>query len=219
MQKNLPVEIFVLKQKQIDYGNGDVGIGQIEDRPEEVVVAVDQKAQDARHAVPLEERKVEHVDHLAHHESGVVAAQVCDRRGGRFREDQPVEGAVEDVAQRSGDDERQPDEDTRRGFAPLVAQQVADQPAQPDDHRDAKEPQQQLAPVESARCGDVHAEGGAVVLDEAQLEPVGKDDDRLVEVHVGLDPDLERLVRNEQQQDEQGYFLQIHLLPMIMAQK
>ena len=58
-EKNLLAQEFVLKQKQIDYRHGDVGVGQIEDRPEEVVVAVDQKAQEPRHVVPLEQRAAE----------------------------------------------------------------------------------------------------------------------------------------------------------------
>ena len=36
------------------------------------------------------------------------------------------------------------------------------------------------------------------VLDEAQLEPVGDDDDRLAQTHVGLDPYLQRLVKHQQ---------------------
>ena len=78
---------------------------------------------------------------------------------------------------------------------------------------------QQLAPVEASARGDVHAEGRAVVLDEPQLEPVGEDDDRLVEVHMGLDPDFERLVCDEQQHDEQRYFLEIHNRSGIRLQK
>ena len=93
------------------------------------------------------------------------------------------------------------------------------QPADESDHDDPEDAQQQLAPVEASARGDVHAEGRAVVLDEPQLEPVGEDDDRLVEVHVGLDPDFERLVCDEQQHDEQRYFLEIHNRSGIWLQK
>ena len=92
-------------------------------------------------------------------------------------------------------------------------------PADESDHDDPEDAQQQLAPVEASARGDVHAEGRAVVLDEPQLEPVGEDDDRLVEVHVGLDPDFERLVCDEQQHDEQRYFLEIHNRSGIRLQK
>ena len=60
--------------------------------------------------------------------------------------------------------------------------------------------------------GDVHAESRPVVFDEAQLEPVREDDDRLVEVHVGLDPDFERLVCEEQQKDKERYSFRIHFV-------
>ena len=208
-EKNLLVEELVLKNKQIDYGYRDVGIRQIEDRSEEVVVAVDQKPQQPRHTVPLEQREVEHVDDLPHHEPGVMASELRDGVGRRFGENQPVEGAVEDVAHGSGEDQRQPDDHAFGRFR-AFPDQVQEQPSDESDHHDAEESQKQFAPVEAAAGVDVHAECGSVVLDEPQLEPVGADRDRLVEVHVGLDPDFERLIRNEQQDDEQRYFFQIH---------
>ena len=88
--------------------------------------------------------------------------------------------------------------------------EVVHQPADESDHDDPEDAQQQLAPVEASARGDVHAEGRAVVLDEPQLEPVGEDDDRLVERHVGLDPYFERLVGHEQDEDEQGNFFPVH---------
>ena len=201
-EKNLLAQEFVLKQKQIDDGDGDIGIGQVEDGPEKIVVAVHQEVQEPRYAVPLEEREIEHVDDLAHHEPGVVSAEMCDRIGRRLREEQPVERAVDDVAERSRHDQRQADDDSLGGVFAFV-EEVVHQPADESDHDDPEDAQQQLAPVEASARGDVHAEGRAVVLDEPQLEPVGEDDDRLVEVHVGLDPDLECLIRDEQDQHEQ----------------
>ena len=208
-KKNLLAEKFVLKQKQIDYGYGDVGVGQIEDGAEKVVVAVYQEAQQARHAIPLEQRKIEHVNHLAHHESGVMAPELRHGVGRRFGKDHSVEGAVEDVAHGSGEDQRET-RDHPLGRILALAGEVVHQPADESDHHDPEDAQQQLAPVEAAARGDVHAEGRAVVFDEPQLEPVGHDHDRFVEVHVGLDPDFESLVCDEQQQDEQRYFLEIH---------
>ena len=107
-EKNLLAQEFVLKQKQIDDGDGDIGIGQVEDGSEKVVVAVHQEVQEPRYTVPLEEREIEHVDDLAHHESGVVSAEMCDRIGRRLREEQPVESAVDDIAQGTGHNQRQP---------------------------------------------------------------------------------------------------------------
>lgn len=114
-KKNLLAQEFVLKQKQIDNGHGDIGIGQVEDGPEKVVVAVHQEVQEPRYTVPLEEREIEHVDDLAHHEPGVVPAEMCDRIGRRLREEQPVERAVDDVAERSRHDQRQADDDSLGG--------------------------------------------------------------------------------------------------------
>ena len=217
-EKNLLAQEFVLKQKQIDDGDGDIGIGQVEDGSEKVVVAVHQEVQEPRYTVPLEEREIEHVDDLAHHESGVVSAEMCDRIGRRLREEQPVESAVDDIAQGTGHNQRQADDDPLGGVFAFV-DEVVHQPADESDHDDPEDAQQQLAPVEASARGDVHAEGRAVVLDEPQLEPVGEDDDRLVEVHVGLDPDFERLVCDEQQHDEQRYFLEIHNRSGIRLQK
>jgi len=208
----------VLKQKQIDDCHRDVGIGQIEDRAEEIVVAVDQKPQQAGYAVPLEQREIEHVDHFAHHKPGVVPPELSLRVGRRFGEDQSVECAVEDVAHGAGEDQREAD-DHSLGRVLAFGAEVVHQPADESDHDDPEDAQQQLAPVEASARGDVHAEGRAVVLDEPQLEPVGEDDDRLVEVHMGLDPDFERLVCDEQQHDEQRYFLEIHNRSGIRLQK
>ena len=106
-EKNLLVEKLVLEQKQINDCNRDICVGQIEDRAEEVIVAVDQESQHTRHAVPLEQREIEHVDDLSHHESGVVAAEFGDGIGRRLREQQPVAGAIDDVAQGAGQNQRQ----------------------------------------------------------------------------------------------------------------
>ena len=129
--------------------------------------------------------------------------------GCRFGENQSVKGAVEDVAHGSGKDQRE-SHDHPFGRVRAFAGEVVHQPADESDHHDPEDAQQQFAPVEAAARSDVHAEGRAVVLDESQLEPVGDDHDRFVEVHVGFDPDFERLVCNEQQQDKQRYFFEIH---------
>ena len=50
-EKNLLAQEFVLKQKQIDDGDGDIGIGQVEDGSEKVVVAVHQEVQEPRYTV------------------------------------------------------------------------------------------------------------------------------------------------------------------------
>lgn len=175
-EKNLLAQEFVLKQKQIDDGDGDIGIGQVEDGSEKVVVAVHQEVQEPRYTVPLEEREIEHVDDLAHHESGVVSAEMCDRIGRRLREEQPVESAVDDIAQGTGHNQRQADDDPLGGVFAFV-DEVVHQPADDPDHHDPENPEQEFPPVEPAFGVDVHPEGRAVIFDEAQLEPVREDDD------------------------------------------
>ena len=175
-EKNLLAQEFVLKQKQIDDGDGDIGIGQVEDGSEKVVVAVHQEVQEPRYTVPLEEREIEHVDHFAHHKPGVVPPELSHRVGRRFGEDQSVECAVEDVAHGAGEDQRQADDDPLGGVFAFV-DEVVHQPADDPDHHDPENPEQEFPPVEPAFGGDVHPEGRAVIFDEAQLEPVREDDD------------------------------------------
>ena len=212
--RRLFVEKLVLKQQQIDNGNGDIGVGQVEDGAEEIVVAVDEELQPSGYAVPLKQREVEHVDHASHHEAGVMAAELGNGVGCRGREQQSVECAVEDVARGACEDQRQPDENAP-GSLLAVAHQVNDQPCEGSGQTDAENSQQQFAPVESAARGNVHTESGAVVLDEAQLEPVGEYDDRFTELHVGFDPYLECLVGQQQQDDQERDFLEIHLFRFI----
>ena len=57
--------------------------------PKKVVVAVHQEVQEPRYTVPLEEREIEHVDDLAHHETGVMASELRHGEGSRFGEYEP----------------------------------------------------------------------------------------------------------------------------------
>lgn len=107
--KKLLVEVFIVKNQQINHGYRDISIGQVENCTEEVVAAIDQEIEESGNAVPLKERKVEHIHDFAHHESCVVASEMGDRVGCGGREDQPVKGAVDDVADRSG--QNQPESD------------------------------------------------------------------------------------------------------------
>ncbi len=137
-----------------------------------------------------------------------MAAETGDRIGRGFGEEQSVKGAVEDVAQGSGENQGSADQYAGRDFA--FARAAPQEPADDRYHRDAENPEQQFAPVKSAGRGDVHAESRALVLDEDQLEPVGEDHDRFAQHEVGFYPDLERLVGDEQQRDQCGEFFRIH---------
>lgn len=207
----LALKIFVeeseLEEQQVDGGNRNVDIGQVEDGSEEVAAAVDQEVEPRRAVCPVEEREVEHIDHLPHQEGGIGAAEFGHLRRGGCREDQSVEGAVEDVADGSGQHQRQADNGTRGG---LHADQAVDEPNQEAAQPHAEEAQGDLSPIHRSAFGDLHAEGGTVVFDEAQLEPVGDEDDGLVDGQVGLDPDLQCLVGYDQQEQEQRYFFPVH---------
>ncbi len=210
---------LVLKQKQIDGRNRNISIGQIENRTEEIIMAVDQKTQYVRHAIPLKQREIKHIHHLAHHETGVMSAELRHFVGGRFRKDQSVESAVQDVAQGSGQNERQSEDNAGRRLFLFVAHHAANQPDEETDQSDAKQSERQFSPIESAGGRQVHSERGSVVLDEPQLEPIRKDDDRFVECHVGFDPDFQGLVGNEQDDDQQRYFLEIHFRAKVFRNK
>lgn len=115
-------------------------------------------------------------------------------------------------------DQGQSDKYPLRGVGP-AAVQVCREPTDDAYQGDAEETEQELAPVIGVAQREAHAERGALVLDEVQLEPVGEDCDRFVEVHVGLDPDLQRLVRYDQQQYEQRYFLRFILYGSVYRTK
>ena len=132
-RKKLLVEVFIVKNQQINHGYRDISIGQVENCTEEVVAAIDQEIEESGNAVPLKERKVEHIHDFAHHESCVVASEMGDRVGCGGREDQPVKGAVDDVADRSG--QNQPESD-QHSFGRFFAHEMANQPDQCDDHAD-----------------------------------------------------------------------------------
>ena len=91
-RKKTLVEVFIVKNQQINHGYRDISIGQVENCTEEVVAAIDQEIEESGNAVPLKERKVEHIHDFAHHESCVVASEMGDRVGCGGREDQPVKG-------------------------------------------------------------------------------------------------------------------------------
>ena len=124
-----------LEKQQVNDRYRYICVRQVEDRTEEVVVGIDQESEQAGHTVPLEKREIEHIDHFAHHERGVVTAQMGDGRGGTGRKDHSVEGAVEDVAQCSGEDQGHSDDDA---FRCASFYEAVNQIPQHADHGDAE---------------------------------------------------------------------------------
>ena len=69
----LILEEFVVEDEH-NYRYRDVGVGEIEYRPEEIVVFVDEEREPLRDALPAEQREVEHVYDFAHEKRGVAIA-------------------------------------------------------------------------------------------------------------------------------------------------
>ena len=121
------------------------------------------------------------------------------RCGGR--EYHAVEQAVDDVAECTCRNQRQPHQNAGRSRP--FADQAGDPPAQYGTQADAEERKQQFpdSPAE------LHAESHALVLDEEDLEPVPQDIEMLSDRHVGLDQDLDDLVNDHQQDSENKQLL------------
>ena len=138
----------------------------------------------------------------------VAAAEMRYRRRRRSREQDSVERAVDDVADCSGDDKCQTDDDAFRGIALVDVAEVVYQCAY---HSDPEQAQHKFAPVECAACRKLHSEGCAVVFDEPQPEPVGNYDDCLFEMETGFNPDFQCLVYNHEDDYKYGCVFQIHV--------
>ncbi len=178
-----------LEQDQVDRAYRDAAVRKVEHRLEE-----DVPAHEGDPVGPRPEREIEHVHHLALHEGGVVAPG-GDHAGGGFGEDQPIEQAVDDVAEGAGGDERQADEDAGGDRSPLVGaapplQQLGN-PNRQDDEQDHPEGGQGILAEDPA---ERHPESHPLVLDEQDLEPVAEHVDVLTDGHTRLDQDFDNLV-------------------------
>ena len=193
-------EEFPLEQDQVDCAYRDTAVREVEHRLEEDVTA-----HEGNPVGPGPEREVEHVHHLALHEGRVVPPG-GDDAGGRLGEDQPVEQAVDDVAEGAGGDERQADEGAgghRRAL--VVAAPPLHQPGDPhrqDDEQDDPERRQGILAEDAA---ERHPESHPLVLDEQDLEPVAEHAEVLADGHAGLHQDFDDLVDDHEDgpEDEQ----------------
>lgn len=145
----------------------------------------------------VDDREIQHVDDFAMKPSGIATAlgeQGRHRAVGALAEDLPVEQTVDDVAQGSGDDER----DAEQYPETSALLRETEQHIKQGDHRDDPEDaQKRLDEATSPH----HAKSHARVLDEQQLAPVAEKRDLLAKGQMGLDPDLYDLV---DQQDEEN---------------
>lgn len=107
---------------------------------------------------------------------------------GRFGEDQAIKSTVEDIAERSGEDQGKTGQETERG---LVLDEVIDVVAQKTNGEYPEQAERQLAVFAAER----QTEGHAVVLDKVDTGPTHTEDKDLVAVlHMGFYPDLDDLI-------------------------
>ena len=188
-------EEFPLEQDQVDRAYRDTAVRKVEHRLEEDVTA-----HEGNPVGPGPEREVEHVHHLALHEGGVVAPGGHEPRRG-LGKDQPVEQAVEDVAQGAGGDEGEADEHAGGDRGALVgACPPLHEPGDPHRQDDEEDDPEGREGVLADHPAERHPEGHPLVLDEQDLEPVREDRQVLPDGHVRLDQDLDDLV----DEDEDG---------------
>ena len=190
-------EEFPLEQDQVDRAYRDAAVREVEHRLEE-----DVPAHEGNPVGPGPEREVEHVHHLALHERGVMAPG-GDDAGSRLGEHQPVEQAVDDVAEGAGGDERQADKDAGGNRRTLVVTapplQEPGNPNRQDDEQDDPECGQGILADDAA---ERHPEGHPLVLDEQDLEPVTQHAEVLPDGHVRLHQDLDDLVDDHEDRTE-----------------
>ena len=138
--------------------------------------------------------------------SGIASSFGQERRRGgecRFREKQAVERAVDHVAQRAGENQRETDQHACRG---LFTKQMVDVVAERADSYEPEYAENQFAIAAS----ELEPECGSRILYEPDEEPVRKDGHALVEREVGLDPYFDDLVDGQQRDDQQGDFFLGH---------
>ena len=202
------IQVLKVEQQEVNHRHRDITIREVEDRTKEVVVAIHQEREPLRTTVPLEEGEVEHIDHLAHHKAGIRATEMGHGHRRRGREAEAIEGRVEDVTHGTCQNQRQADQYPLGGI--LAAVEVVDQVGDTARSHDAEDAQQELAPIVAVAGHQTHAERSTRIFDKAELEPIGEDRDPLAECKVGLDPNLEHLVGNQQHDNQPCEIFQIH---------
>lgn len=181
-------------------------IGDVEDGPEEDELIPSPEREPVR-VEALDDREIEHVHHLAVQEAAVAPLgghEPGNLVKGAFAEDHPVKGAVDDVAQGTGQDQGYAEHEPRR----LVTADHADQVPSDGDHReDPENAQGDLAKLAT----EFHSEGHPFIFSEMENEPIAEDRDLAsgADEHAGLDPDLECLIGDQDKHDNEDGTLQL----------
>ncbi len=185
-------EELPLEQDQVDRTYRDAAVREIEYRLEENVTS------HQRNPVgPSPQREVEHIHHPALHEGSVVP-KGSYHLGCGLRKHQPVEQAIDNVAQRAGRNQRQSHQHARRHrFRPLH------QPRNPHGQNHKQYDSERGKRILSDHATERHAERHALVLDEQDLEPIPEDREGFPDRHVRLDQDFYDLVNDHENGTEQ----------------
>ena len=150
--------------------------------------------------LPLEEWEVEHIHHFTHHKWCVRATELSQLRRRRFREYYAVEGAIEEISERTCYDERKTDKYAHRYFATNERMDIV---AQTTNHGNAEYRECEFSPIEAVG-GYLHAECCAVVLDKEEFKP--RENLYLLTIeHICLNPNFEYLISYEQHDDYRCY--------------
>lgn len=204
--KVLPLfEKFPLEEQHVEHADGDVAVGQVENRAEEQKRIAADSRYPRRIGAP-EQREKQHVDHSPVQKSGIASSFGQERRRGgerRFREKQAVERAVDHIAERAGENQRETDQHACRSF---FAKQVVDVVAERADGYEPEYAENQFA----VAAAELEPERGPRIFYEPDEEPVRENGHALVEREMGLDPYFDDLVDGQQPDDQQYDFFLGH---------
>jgi len=191
-----------LENQHIEHPNGDGGVGEVEDGPEEdeMLIGAEEEVGQPRgvFAGHVDDGEIEHVDHATMQPAGITAAVGEERRDlgvGALAEDAAVKHAVDDVAHGTRRDKGDAEQYAELG---VLLRKANQNPKQSDNGHNPEEAQSQLQKAATAQP----SKGHAVVFDEQQIKPMPKDRGLLSEGHGSLDPNLKDLV---EEQDEKNH--------------
>ena len=169
--------------------DGDAGVGEIEDGREEIRAAPKRELVGKR-----EELEVEHIDHLAEEERSVTVPWRPLRHFQEVAlgEKQPVEHAVDDVAEGAGDHQT---ENGQHNPVHLVAfQPVNEIPAERAHQEDAHNGEEQFPDL----LTETDAESHPFVLDKMDVEPLTYQWKCLPYSQMRLYPEFDNLINYDE---------------------
>ena len=116
-------------------------------------------------------------------------------------ENKPVKGAVDDVPDCPGNDERDAEYQSVADFFPRYLIQP---PADNGHCYDAKQAQEELSEITS----QFHSESHSFVFREMDIKPMTGDGNVLTQGHMCFHPDFQDLIKDQDEDDDDGSFSQ-----------